>query len=227
MFNWKESAENEWDNQASKWDKRSVNMWEHGSRKDIIPFLQKYLNTGTKVIDVGCGSGYSTYKLHEAGYEVEAIDISKEMLTLANKRLHNKNIPLYHCDVNDIPTEDGTYEGALAINVLEWTKNPYESLMELKRVLKKDALLCAAILGPSAGPRAHGYRRVYGEEVILNGMMPWEFMQLAEENGFIVIDHYGVYKNEVNDLNVNELPLKLKQSLSFFWVFMLKKKDRK
>lgn len=227
MFKWEESVEIEWDNQASTWDERSINMWDHGSRKDIIPFFATHAKKGAKTIDVGCGSGYSTYKLHESGFSVEGIDISTEMITLAKERLQGKNIPVSQGDVNDIRADDESYEGALAINVLEWVSNPSKSVKELHRVLRKEGLLCAAVLGPAAGPRAYGYRRVYGEEAILNTMMPWEFLQLAEENGFTLIDHYGVYRKEVDAKNTHNLPLKLKQSLAFMWVFMLKKVNRK
>lgn len=222
-FNWEKMVENEWDDRAYVWDERSRNMWDKGSRKDIIPFIQKHVQTGVKIIDIGCGSGYGTYKLHEAGFEVEGIDISKEMIHIAGERLNDKNIPLHHGDINHLPMPDNYCESVMAINVLEWTNHPSVALNELKRILKREGLLCAGILGPTAGPRANGYRRLYGENVIMNSMMPWEFLQLAKEQGFTLLDSFGVYKREIKENHLIDLPRQLKQSLSFMWVFMLKK----
>jgi hypothetical protein len=54
-------------------------------------------------------------------------------------------------------------------------------------------------------------------------MMPWEFEQLAKENGWEVIDGEGVYKRNVTDKLIGQLPNELKQALTFLWLFMLKK----
>src|SRR5690625_2293365 len=126
---------------------------------------------------------------------------------------------------SDLPLENSTADGILAINVLEWTETPFTGLSELKRILVTNGLLCIGILGPTAGPRANSYPRVYGEKVILNTMMPWEFSQLAAENGFKLIDHFGVFKKEVNKQEISHLPLKLQQALSFMWVFLMKKTE--
>ena len=53
-------------------------------------------------------------------------------------------------------------------------------------------------------------------------MMPWEFEQLAKEQGFEVVDGIGVYKRGVNEKMLGQLPTELQQSLTFLWVFMLK-----
>ena len=54
-------------------------------------------------------------------------------------------------------------------------------------------------------------------------MMPWEFEQLAKEQGFEVVDGIGVYKRGVNEKMLGQLPIELQQSLTFLWVFMLKR----
>lgn len=222
-FQWEEAAKEAWGKRAVSWDNRSVSMWDHGSRKDIIPFMQKHLGKGAKVIDVGCGSGYGTYKLHRAGYEVEGIDISPDMVRLAEKRCGKFPISFSEANVNALPFPTAYCDSMMVINVLEWTKSPYRALLEIKRVLKSGGLLCVGILGPTAGPRSHSYRRLYGEDVLINSMMPWEFTSLVSEMDFQIIDDFGVRKKETNELDDAHLPKKLQQSLSFMWVFMLKK----
>ena len=110
----------------------------------------------------------------------------------------------------------------MAINSLEWTEEPLRALNEIKRVLKKDGYACIAILGSTAKPRENSYPRLYGKDVVCNTMMPWEFEQLAKEQGFKVVDGIGVYKRGVNEKMLGQLPTELQQSLTFLWVFMLK-----
>lgn len=223
-FNWKEKSKEEWDNRASFWSSRSQNMWDSGSRKDIIPFLNKHLASQSKILDVGCGDGYGTNKLHTLGHELIGVDISEEMITHAKKK--NSNIPFLVADVQDIPLEDKSVDAIVCINVLEWVEVPYHALKEFKRIVSKDGLLCVGILGPTAGPRTNGYRKVYGEHTISNTMMPWEFQKLAEENGFTLVDELAVYKEGVKKQHYEGLSTQLKQALSFMWVFLLRKEGK-
>lgn len=220
-FDWVKKAKTQWDQTAEFWSERSKQMWDKGSRKDIIPFLDKHLNQGAKILDVGCGDGYGSYKLHSLGYQVMGIDLSEEMIVKAKERL--QAIPFQQADVVDLPIESNSFDGVLCINVLEWVEVPSLALKEIRRILKSNGLLCVGILGPTAGPRGNDYRKVYGEHTICNSMMPWEFLQLAEEMDFRVVDGFGVYKEGVKKQHHEGLSQELKQALSFMWIFLLQK----
>jgi ubiquinone/menaquinone biosynthesis C-methylase UbiE len=220
-FNWSKEARNQWDNRAMFWSERSKNMWDHGSRKDIIPFFNDFVETGNRVLDVGCGDGYGTYKLHELGYKAVGADLSVEMITKAKERLFD--IPFFQADIGDLPFQSNSFDAILCINVLEWTETPALALKELRRVLKPGGFLCTGILGPTAGPRNNGYRRVYGEKTISNSMMPWEFDKLAKEMDFVDLNGFGVYKEGVKAEHYQQLPITLKQALTFMWVSIFQK----
>lgn len=222
-FNWRKEAEAQWDNRAAFWNERSKNMWDNGSRKDIVPFIEKHLEKGSKILDIGCGDGYGSYKLHQLGYDVTGMDLSNEMISRAKQRLHKEEIKFMQGDVGELPFAANSSDGIMAINVLEWTEFPENALVELHRVLKKDGLLCIGVLGPTAGPRTNSYPRLKGEEAICNTMMPWEFQKLASENNLQYVDGFGVYKEGVKEQHYKNLPLDLKQALTFLWVFMLRK----
>ncbi|HLR81140.1 MAG TPA: class I SAM-dependent methyltransferase [Bacillota bacterium] len=221
-FNWQKQSEQTWDEGAANWSERSANMWNHGSRKKIIPFIEQHLAQGANMLDVGCGDGYGTYRLSKSGYQVTGVDLSGEMIARAKERLRGEPISLIQGNVLQLPFENNHFDGVMAINVLEWTEVPAQALIELHRILKKDGLMFVGILGPTAGPRANSYRRVYGEEVVCNTMMPWEFQQLALEHGLEYVEGFGVHKRGVQ-IDGQQLPLELKQALSFMWVFMLRK----
>lgn len=220
---WDQTVEETWNKNAAAWDERSVRMWDGGSRRDIIPFMERYVAAGSKVIDIGCGSGYGTYKLYEAGYDATGIDISKNMVDLANKHFPQKEINYVACSMSDLVYRKETYEGALVVNVFEWFENPQEELRNLHNILNKDGYLCITIFGPTAGPRQHSYPRLLGVEAVFNTVMPWEFEKLATSNGFSLIDDYGVYREGVTDDIIGKLPKELQQALSFMWIYMLQK----
>ncbi len=79
-FNWHESAEKKWDSSAEFWNQNSQEMWDSGSRSTIIPFFEQYVKKEAKVLDVGCGDGYGTYKLSRAGYKAVGVDLSEVMI---------------------------------------------------------------------------------------------------------------------------------------------------
>jgi ubiquinone/menaquinone biosynthesis C-methylase UbiE len=223
-FDWHKEAERQWDERAEFWHQSSEEMWERGSRKTVIPFIASYIPKGSNIVDLGCGDGYGAWKLAKAGYEVTGVDLSVEMIEKAKARGENEQLRFVQGDLTKLPFADETFAGAMAINSLEWTERPLEALEEAKRVLKRGGYFCAGILGPTAAPRVNSYPRLYGKPVICNTMMPWEFEQLAKENGWEIIDGQGVYKRGVSENLIGSLPTELKQALTFMWIFMMQKK---
>lgn len=53
----------------------------------VIKILQHNKISQGLIVDLGCGSGLSSQKLIEAGYQVLGIDISEDMLKIAQKRV--------------------------------------------------------------------------------------------------------------------------------------------
>ncbi|WLR56629.1 class I SAM-dependent methyltransferase [Mesobacillus subterraneus] len=219
-FNWEMESEKQWDSMAASWNSRSRGMWETGSRKDIVPFIKQYVPAGSLVCDLGCGDGTGSEKLAEAGYDVTGIDVSEEMLERARMNPRNEQSTFCKATLSDCGSPDNFFDAVMAINSIEWTDNPYLSLKETSRIVKPNGFVCIGILGPTAGPRTNSYRRLYGEEVICNTIMPWELERLAHETGWEKAGELGVYKKAAEQLSLDSLPVELQQALSFMWVFM-------
>lgn len=221
QYNWDEKSKLTWDKYAAYWKDSSESRWLEGSRKDIIPFIEKHIPKQGKLLDIGCGPGVSTDLFRKAGYDASGTDISSEMIQIAQESFPEIN---FHVDniASFSEVDKNTYDSAVLINVIEWTEIPLHAVEELRRIIKKDGYICAAILGPTAGPRANSYRRLYGEAVIQNTMMPWEFERLAEEQQLEVIDQFYVYRKGVDAREASQLKKEMKQALSFMTVFMLR-----
>ncbi|PLS16281.1 SAM-dependent methyltransferase [Bacillus sp. M6-12] len=227
---WHKEAERKWDIFAAQWSQNSREMWESGSRHKIIPLLSSYLQPGDEICDLGCGDGYGSILLANKGFKVKGLDISGEMIETAKSRAEGqKNVSFVQGDLAELPFKENHFDAILAINSLEWTESPREVLMRIQTILKPGGVACFGILGPTAGPRQnHSYRRLYGEKVIMNSMMPWEFEQLALENGWALQQETGVEKRGVEFEKLGHFSKELKQAVSFMWLFLLiNKKERK
>jgi ubiquinone/menaquinone biosynthesis C-methylase UbiE len=224
-FTWQNECAKKWDQMSVNWIQNSQEMWEQGSRKKVMPLFMRHIPvTAGQILDAGCGDGYGSWKLAANGYVVTGIDFSSEMIDEAQKRESEAlDLSFQHASILTLPFPDQTFAGVLSINCLEWVEKPLEGLLELHRILDSGGKLCLGVLGPTAAPRQHSYRRLYGEHVICNTMMPWECGRLAEEAGFKIIDQEGVYKRDVEESMVGQLSVELKQAVSFLWLFILEK----
>ncbi len=223
---WNDQVEKAWNQNAADWHARSADMWEHGSRKTIVPFFTRHvpLAEGDCVLDAGCGDGYASWKLAQLGYRVEGVDLSAEMIRLASQRTaETGTLHFRQSDVAALPYQNDCFAGILSINVVEFTPSPLKTLREFHRVLRSGGVLVIGILGPTAGPRAFSYRRLYDEHAIQNTLMPWEARQLAEENGFGLIGTEPVYKAGIGPTVARQLPEDLQQAVSFLTLFALQK----
>lgn len=222
---WNSGVAWQWNRNAANWHSRSKEMWENGSRRTILPMLRQLVQPEAgAVLDAGCGDGYGSWKLAQEGYTVTGVDLSDEMIMLANKRLvPGLNLTFHSQDINTLPFDDGSYAAILAINVMEWTESPLVTLREFTRLLQPGGILLLGVLGPTAAPRAYSYRRLYHETIIQNTMMPWEACRLAMENGYEFVLEHPIYKEGVDPTTAESLTSELKQALSFLTVFALRK----
>ena len=60
---------------------------------NLLGILKKYNITAGTVVELGCGTGKMTVRLAEAGYSMIGIDLSEEMLEIAEDQLHEDAEP--------------------------------------------------------------------------------------------------------------------------------------
>lgn len=66
----------------------------------ISNFFSVFGNNGRRVLDLACGTGTSAKLLRKKGYDVAGIDISEEMLTIAESKC-NGNVKFFKGDISD------------------------------------------------------------------------------------------------------------------------------
>ena len=63
------------------------------------------LPVGARILDVPCGQGRHTHLLAEAGYKVQGLDYSRDLLNVARKRGTGPNLGYRHGDMRHLPKD--------------------------------------------------------------------------------------------------------------------------
>ena len=117
-----------------------VAEWYKGFRSALKPdeldALQRLLGTGDgRCLDVGCGTGVSTVAVAELGWSAVGIDLSEDMLEVAQGR----GLEVVQGSADGLPFEDETFDGAVSV----WTHTDVEDfsamIRETARVLRREA----------------------------------------------------------------------------------------
>ncbi len=124
--------------------------------EELRKLRQKYfalfdLQPGESVLDLGCGTGANAVALAEflnGRCRINGIDDSEPMLAIARHQLQNspyKNIIQYEAgDAHNLPYDDKSFDAAMIIQVLEYSRDPIGMLRETMRVIKPGGKLFVA-----------------------------------------------------------------------------------
>lgn len=84
---------------------------------------------GKRVVDLGAGAGLTSARLADEGYDVVAYDIATDQFV-------PDDIAIRKADLNEhIDAPDASFDGALALEVLEHLENPSRFVREVGRLL--------------------------------------------------------------------------------------------
>jgi ubiquinone/menaquinone biosynthesis C-methylase UbiE len=146
--------------------------------RDMARFV-RYLQPGTRVLDVGCGPGRDLLWLVEQGFDAVGVDLSFQMLTQGRTR--GVVVPFIQADMRCLPFRGGSFGGIWACaSLLHIPKDRAgDVLRELARVLR-------------AGPLYLSVKRGEGESWVEDGRgsrfffayyTPTEIRSLVERSG--------------------------------------------
>ncbi len=101
-----------------------------------------------KVLDVGCGTGYTTEAiLRTLGHgEIVGIDLTPQQLRKSIEKLKSKRLVLMRGDAENLPFKEGIFNATVSVGAVEYFPNPKNAVQEMMRVVKSDGKI--AIGGP-------------------------------------------------------------------------------
>ncbi|HBM16519.1 MAG TPA: hypothetical protein DD381_09300 [Lentisphaeria bacterium] len=111
--------------------------------KEVRAIITEQIPSGSKVIDIGCGTGALAFKLAKSCELVTGIELSSRMITFADKRRREKkidNIVFVHSDAAYLPSiKDKKYDYAVMSMIMHELPLKYRSgiLNEAVRIAKK------------------------------------------------------------------------------------------
>jgi SAM-dependent methyltransferase len=112
------------------------NVFTDAASRKLIDSVTRLsgLPAGSKVVDLGCGSGVFTGLLDQKGYDASGLDISAKQVAIA--RAKYPNLKFFEGDVEKLPFPAATFDGVLLSGVVHHLPDPSHCAAEVHRILK-------------------------------------------------------------------------------------------
>ena len=160
---------------------------EFGNDYSDTPYVDKFLNylEGKKVLDIGCGVGNLTKYIMDKGFNVEGIDLSKEMLNIAKQKYND--IKFYEMNMKEI-TLRKKYDGImLAYSLFHLTKKEViEVLPKYYELLNSNGKILL-ILQYGQGERIIDEPLKEGLKIFINYYSQDEIIEILRNNSFKIL----------------------------------------
>jgi ubiquinone/menaquinone biosynthesis C-methylase UbiE len=103
---------------------------------------QGLLPSSGEVLDAGCGTGQISVVLAEMGYRVQGVDISPDMVALAQAKCRREWCARYSvADVRALPQSSGYFDAVVVSKLLMHVEDWQTACRELVRVLRPGACI--------------------------------------------------------------------------------------
>lgn len=105
------------------------------SANQVIQVLQDNIEIGSKVLDIGSGTGWIARKLRK-DYNITQLDISYGMCKFSKKYSDAIN-----ADFHNLPIKQNSFDAVISSYALHWANDLELAFSEINKILKKNGLL--------------------------------------------------------------------------------------
>lgn len=193
-----------WDKISKDYDKQADYKYGETYSK-TIELTKKYLSNTDIVFDYGCGTGITTVELSSCVDKIHAIDISENMIGVANNKTHKKNITNIQFEVTSIfneKIEKNNYDVVLAFNILYFIKDIDKVIQRINELLKPNGIFISVTdcLGEKKTPMII-IQSLLSRMGLLPYMKKYKISALEEKvqkGDFSIIETSNLYKSPPN-----------------------------
>jgi len=122
---------------AEQWAIRAQSFRYFSSR--ILPRLQSSFGASLRILDLGAGNGWMSYRLSELGHRVVALDIFDDPLDgLGAIRNFDRTFPGVVAEFDTLPFADGWFDIAIFNSSLHYSEDYGRTLREARRCIRTD-----------------------------------------------------------------------------------------
>ncbi len=136
-----------WDRSAESYSKRPVA--DEAAYQKKLQVTQEYFQPHMEVLEFGCGTG-STAIIHAPYVKyITAIDISSEMIKIAQGKADAKNIEnitFQQATIDDFNMSDQTLDAVLGLSILHLLENKEEAVAKVYKMLKPGGIFVTSTM---------------------------------------------------------------------------------
>lgn len=136
-----------YDRTASEWWDESADIYALNQLNPArLAYFERVMTdwSGLRVLDVGCGGGYTCEELAKKGAIATGIDQSHACIEAARSHALQMNLPItyQHGYAERLPFADHQFDGVVCVDVLEHVSDWQQTVREIFRVLKPGGIFC-------------------------------------------------------------------------------------
>ena len=153
-----------WDSFAKKYD-NFIDKNATSSYERLLKELKADSYGANELLEIATGTGLLSIELQSLLQKITAIDISPEMIAIANQKLEDKQITNIEFKVGDsyqLEFSDSSYDLLLASNVLHLLFQPEIALKEMIRVVKPNGKIIIPTFMHGQNLKSHILSRFMG-----------------------------------------------------------------
>jgi SAM-dependent methyltransferase len=118
------------------------------------------VSEGTRLLDVGCGSGVAAAIAHERGVIVSGIDASAPAIEIARERVPDADFRAGEMEA--LPYDDASFDVVTGFNSFQYAADPVRALREARRVVRSGGSVAIVTWGKPEDCEAAGLLKAFG-----------------------------------------------------------------
>lgn len=170
----------------------------------VLGVLDKYLDSGMRILDLGCGVGTLSFYMALKGNKIIGVDISKKAVDICRKNVELLNLPIKPVflvgDFVRLKFKD-KFDFVLCSEVVEHLKDDQKAILKIYNCLKDTGTLILSTPSKNAPLHKWGFAKSFDKKVgHLRRYRVDDLIALCKNAGFKIMDTRkteGVIRNSL------------------------------